>query len=59
MTTTQAAKALGISSRRVLALIDAGRLKAVKFGAKMWAIDSKDLKRVAVRKPGRPPRKKK
>ena len=39
--------------RRVRALIEAGRLPAVKFG-KVWMINKKDLKKVAVRKPGRP-----
>ena len=35
------------------ALIKAGRLPAVKFG-KVWMINKKDLRKVAVRKPGRP-----
>jgi excisionase family DNA binding protein len=53
LTTDQAGKILGVTVRRVRALIEAGRLPAVKFG-KVWMINKKDLKKVAVRKPGRP-----
>ena len=53
ITTDQAGKILGVTGRRVRALIEAGRLPAVKFG-KVWMINKKDLKKVAVRPPGRP-----
>ena len=53
LTTDQAGKLLGVTVRRVRALIEAGRLPASKFG-KVWMINKKDLKKVAVRKPGRP-----
>ena len=56
LTTRQASEILGISRRRVRALIKAGRLTATKFG-RDWMINEKDLKEVAVRKPGRPPKK--
>ena len=56
LTTDQAGKILGVSGRRVRALIKVGRLPAHKFG-KAWMIDKKDLQKVAVRKPGRPPGK--
>ena len=52
----QAANALGITSRRVLALIQSGRLPAVKIG-RDWVISDRDLKKVMVRIPGRPPKK--
>ena len=53
--TTQSAKALGISQRRVQALIQSGRLPATKVG-RDWVINKSDLKLVSVRKPGRPPK---
>jgi excisionase family DNA binding protein len=53
LTTAQAAQKLGISPRRVLALIEAGRLPAKPFG-RVYMIDEKDLKLVKNRKPGRP-----
>lgn len=53
LTTTEAAARLGISPRRVQALIVAGRLPATKFG-KAWMIEERHLSRVAVRKVGRP-----
>jgi excisionase family DNA binding protein len=54
--TIKAAKALGVSPRRVLALIKSGRLPAQKLG-RDWIIKSSDLKLVSIRKPGRPPKK--
>jgi len=51
--TTEAARRLGVSDARVRALIQSGRLKAVKIGG-AWLIDPKDLKAVKVRKVGRP-----
>lgn len=51
--TAVAAERLGVSPDRVRALIKAGRLPAKKLG-RDWFIDPKDLKLVAIRKPGRP-----
>ena len=57
LTTEQAAERLGIGSQRVRDLIKAGRLPAERFGSQ-WLIKEKDLKLVAVRKPGRPKKRK-
>ena len=51
--TTEAAKRLGISSNRVRALIDSGRLKAQKIGRE-YAINPSYLKAVQNLKAGRP-----
>lgn len=51
--TAQAAKALGITQRRITALIKSGRLPAEKIG-RDWLINDKDIERVRIRKPGRP-----
>jgi len=56
--TTEAAKRLGVSSNRVRALIESGRLKAQKIGRE-YAIDPADLKAVQNRKAGRPRKNKK
>jgi excisionase family DNA binding protein len=53
LTTAQAAEKLGISSRRLLVLIQDGRLPAQPFGG-TYMIQEKDLKLVRDRKPGRP-----
>jgi excisionase family DNA binding protein len=53
LTTTQAAKELGISRVRIVAMIGAGRLKAEKMG-RDWMIQRADLAPVRKRKPGRP-----
>jgi excisionase family DNA binding protein len=53
LTTAQAAKKLKVSARRVIALIEAGRLPATKLG-QIWVVEEKDLKIVRDRKPGRP-----
>jgi excisionase family DNA binding protein len=50
---TDAAAVFGVGRSRVLALINAGRLPAVKVST-IWTIQEKDLERVKVRKPGRP-----
>jgi excisionase family DNA binding protein len=55
LTTSQAAKKLGVTSRRVVALINAGRLPAEKIGPN-FVIKPKDLAKVKNRKPGRPPK---
>lgn len=53
LTTKQAADALGITPRRVIALIKAGHLKATRVG-RDWLIKPSALAAVAERKPGRP-----
>ena len=53
LTTSQAAAKLGVTSRRVVALINAGRLPAQKIGPN-FVIKPKDLAKVKDRKPGRP-----
>jgi excisionase family DNA binding protein len=53
LTTKQAAERLGITPRRVQALIEAGRLPASKFG-RDYMIKEADLKLVQDRKVGRP-----
>lgn len=53
ITTTEAAKRLGVTPTRVRALIESGRLKAFKYGRE-WLIDPKDLEAVKNRKVGRP-----
>lgn len=53
LTTTQAADALGVTPRRVVALIKTGRLKATKFG-RDWLINPADLDALRQRPAGRP-----
>jgi len=53
ITTTEAAKRLGVTPDRVRKMIDAKRLKATKLG-NVWVIDPKDLEAVKDRKVGRP-----
>jgi len=53
LTTLEVADKLGVTRRRVLALIEAGRLPATKFG-RDYMIREKDLKLVENRKVGRP-----
>jgi excisionase family DNA binding protein len=53
LTTKQAAERLGITPRRVQALIEAERLPAQKFG-RDYMIREKDLKLIEERKVGRP-----
>jgi excisionase family DNA binding protein len=55
LTTTEAATALGITPRRVVALIHSGRLRATKRG-RDWSITPKALEAVRERKAGRPAR---
>jgi len=57
ITTIQAAEKLGVSQRRVIALIEQEKLPAEKF-ANVYMIDEKDLELVKDRKPGRPTKKK-
>jgi excisionase family DNA binding protein len=51
--TAEAARRLNVTQSRVRAMIDAGRLKAIKVGRE-WLIDPKDLDAVKDRKVGRP-----
>ena len=53
ISTTEAAKRLGVTTNRVRAMIDAKRLKAIKVGRE-WLIDPKDLDALKDRKVGRP-----
>ena len=53
ITSKEASEELGVTVRRVLALIQAGKLKAHKLG-RDWVIRRSDLDLVRVRKPGRP-----
>lgn len=55
LTTPEVAERLGISVRRVQALIKAGRLPSQQFG-RDHLIKEGDLKLVEDRKPGRPPK---
>ena len=57
LTTPKVAERLGISTRRVLALIEAGRLPSQQFG-RDHLIKASDLKLVENRKVGRPPKAK-
>lgn len=58
ITVTEAATRLGVTPRRVQALIAAGKLPATRFGS-AWQIDPRDLDRPAIRdrKGGRPAKK--
>ena len=53
ISTTEAAKRLGVTADRVRKMIEAKRLKATKLG-NVWVIDPKDLEAVKDRKVGRP-----
>jgi excisionase family DNA binding protein len=53
MTTHEAAKALGVSVRRVQAMIKSGRLPAQKVGRDWW-ITAEDVEKLKDRKVGRP-----
>jgi excisionase family DNA binding protein len=55
ISTTEAAKQLGITRQRVLQLIEDGRLDAKKF-ANVYIIRRASLSNVEGRKPGRPPK---
>lgn len=55
LTTAQVAAELGISVRRVQALIWSGQLPAEKVG-RDWVIQQSDLEMVRERQPGRPKR---
>lgn len=53
LTTPQVAERLGVTTRRVLALIESGRLPSQQYG-RDHLIKESDLKLVAERKVGRP-----
>lgn len=53
LTTREVAVELGLSIRRVQAMIKSGRLRAREIGP-VYVVDHKDLEAVRVRKPGRP-----
>ncbi|MGI6456363.1 MAG: helix-turn-helix domain-containing protein [bacterium] len=56
LTTREAAEVLGVSERRIRAMLDQGKFpNAEKFGH-IWMIDPADLERAEVRdrKPGKP-----
>jgi excisionase family DNA binding protein len=55
LSTNDAAERLGVSRQRVLQLIEAGRLPAMKF-ANVYMIRTDDLKQVEDRPQGRPPK---
>jgi excisionase family DNA binding protein len=57
LTTPKVAERLGVTTRRVLALIKAGRLPSQQFG-RDHLIKESDLKLVEDRKRGRPPKQK-
>ncbi|MGD0138495.1 MAG: helix-turn-helix domain-containing protein [Tepidisphaeraceae bacterium] len=54
LTTAQAAARLGVSARRVRALVLAGRIIARRPSPALLLIDEKELAKVKHRKPGRP-----
>jgi excisionase family DNA binding protein len=56
VTTTQAAKILGISGSRVRALVDAGKIRAVKINDRLNMISRSEVTRFSrlTRKAGRP-----
>ncbi|CAN5485084.1 hypothetical protein BH10ACI1_BH10ACI1_22030 [soil metagenome] len=58
ISTREASEKLGLSIRRVQALITSGRLPAQKIG-NSFVVRENDLELVRERKPGRPPQKKK
>ncbi|MCA1590344.1 MAG: helix-turn-helix domain-containing protein [Acidobacteria bacterium] len=53
LSTKQAGEILGVSRRRVISLIEQGRLKAERF-SNVYMIDRKELETVQIRKNGRP-----
>lgn len=55
LTVTEVATRLGISNRRVVALISSGRLPAEKLGP-IYTIKESDIHLIEDRKPGRPPK---
>jgi excisionase family DNA binding protein len=56
LTTAQVAKILGVTQRRVQAMVTAGQIKASRAG-RTWVIDPAEVEKVKHRKNGRPPKK--
>ena len=54
ITTAEAGVELGVTTTRVVMLINEGRLRATRFG-QVWAIRRGDLDAVRHRRTGRPP----
>ena len=54
ISTADAATELGVSTARIRAMIQSGRLKATRIGLRSWAISMRDVDSVRNRKPGRP-----
>lgn len=54
ITVSQAAEILGVSARRVRAMITAGQLPAMRINPRLYLIRRPDLARVRDRRPGRP-----
>lgn len=59
ITTAEAARELGVSPRRVLALLHAGRLRGEPVTARMWLIERASLEGARHRPRGRPKNRKK
>jgi excisionase family DNA binding protein len=57
LTTKQVAEKLGVSMRRVRALIESSKLPSTQYG-RDHLIKESDLKLVQDRKPGKPPKEK-
>ena len=53
ITTEDAAARLNVTTRRVVQMIGAGRLKAKRYGH-IWLVDERNLAPLADRRPGRP-----
>ena len=45
LTVAQAAALLGVSNRRVVAMIGAGILEAEKFGEKVWQVNAESVEK--------------
>lgn len=45
LTVAQAAALLGVSNRRVVAMIKSGILEAEKFGEKVWQVNAESVKK--------------
>jgi len=45
LTVAQAAALLGVSNRRVVAMIESGILEAEKFGERVWQVNAESVER--------------
>jgi excisionase family DNA binding protein len=60
LSTAEAAEMLGISPRRMRALLEEGRVREAKHVGRAWVVPSESLDALRDRKPGRPwPKKRK